>query len=769
MRKVISIATAALLCLGAMLSVPARGEETALERRYDGLIQPNDLRDWMKVLAAEPNQVGSPHDKANAERILGWFKSWGWDAHIETFQVLYPTPISETLEITGPKPFKATLQEPPIAGDSSATATEPALPAYVAYQGDGDLTAPLVYVNYGMDQDYKTLERLGVNVKGRIVIARYGEGWRGLKPKLAQDHGAVGCIIYSDPANDGYSVDDTYPNGPMRPPRGIQRGSVADMTLYSGDPLTPGVGATSSAKRLERSKSPVILKIPVLPISYADAKIFLQSLGGRAVPSSWRGSLPITYHVGPSSTPVHLAVKSDWSLKPIYDVIAVIKGAQWPDQWVMRGNHHDGWVFGASDPMSGQVALLAEAKAIGALVKNGWRPARTLVYASWDGEEPMLLGSTEWAETHADEIKKKVVLYVNSDSNARGFLYVGGSQDFQHLVNQAAASLTDPETGAAVAQRMRAKIRIDALGSGASEHLKAAAKAAADPRQDIPIQALGSGSDFGCFLDHLGIPSLDLGFGEEGDSAGVYHSRYDTFEHHSRFVDPGFVYDAMLAKTAGAIMLRVADAGLPVQREGDFAEAVARYLDEVKKLADKKREEADTQAKLLHDRAFQLSADPTKTYGIPKPLLPVPHLEFAALENAVDRLKHSAKAYDEALAKSGSKLSGDSQVRLQLLMLDIDQRLASSTGLPGRPWYQNLIYAPGRLTGYGAKTLPGVREAIEDQRWADANRYAHLTADALNAFSDRLDQATAVLNSPPTGRPASPSPVHQAGGTNAPQ
>jgi N-acetylated-alpha-linked acidic dipeptidase len=407
MRKVISIATAALLCLGAMLSVPARGEETALERRYDGLIQPNDLRDWMKVLAAEPNQVGSPHDKANAERILGWFKSWGWDAHIETFQVLYPTPISETLEITGPKPFKATLQEPPIAGDSSATATEPALPAYVAYQGDGDLTAPLVYVNYGMDQDYKTLERLGVNVKGRIVIARYGEGWRGLKPKLAQDHGAVGCIIYSDPANDGYSVDDTYPNGPMRPPRGIQRGSVADMTLYSGDPLTPGVGATSSAKRLERSKSPVILKIPVLPISYADAKIFLQSLGGRAVPSSWRGSLPITYHVGPSSTPVHLAVKSDWSLKPIYDVIAVIKGAQWPDQWVMRGNHHDGWVFGASDPMSGQVALLAEAKAIGALVKNGWRPARTLVYASWDGEEPMLLGSTEWAETHADEIKKK--------------------------------------------------------------------------------------------------------------------------------------------------------------------------------------------------------------------------------------------------------------------------------------------------------------------------------------------------------------------------
>jgi N-acetylated-alpha-linked acidic dipeptidase len=756
MRIIVSLAAAGLLSLTAMIAAPApaRGDDAALGQRFDALIQPNDLRGWMKLLAAEPNQVGSPHDKANAERILEWLKQWGWDARIETFEVLYPTPISETLEMVGPKPFKATLQEPPIPGDSSATAKEPALPAYVAYQGDGDVTAGLVYVNYGMQDDYKTLQRLGVSVKNRIVIARYGSGWRGLKPKLALEHGAIGCIIYSDPADDGYSIDDTYPNGPMRPPYGIQRGSVADMTLYPGDPLTPGVGATADAKRLKISEAATILKIPVLPISYADARVLLQTLGGQAVPSAWRGTLPITYHVGPGAAVVHLAVKSDWSLKPIYDVIAVMKGAVWPDQWVVRGNHHDGWVFGASDPTSGQVALLAEAKAIGALVKEGWRPKRTLVYASWDAEEPMLLGSTEWAETHAADVRKKVVFYVNSDSNGRGFLDLAGSRDFQHVVNEVAADVIDPETGVSIGQRLRAKIRVDALAPGAKEHAKARAKAASDPNQDIPLEDLGSGSDFSGFLDHLGVPAVDVSFGEEGDSAGVYHSRYDTFEHHSRFVDPGFVYDALLAKTAGRLMLRIAESDVPVQRAGDFADAVAEYLGQVKKLADEKREEAEIQAGLLRDRAFQLAADPTKTSGLPTPLERVPHVELAALENAVDRLKRSAKAYDDALAKNASGISGARLARLQALMLDIDQTLAPEVGLPGRSWYKNLIYAPGRFTGYGAKTLPGVREAIEEQRWAEANRYTKLTADALNAYSERLDQAAALLNGARAAAPA---------------
>jgi N-acetylated-alpha-linked acidic dipeptidase len=746
MRSLTLFVAAALLWSGVVFAAPSPSSEAEVERKFDMLIHPSELRDWMKLMASEPNHVGSPHNKANAEQILTWFKQWGWDAHIERFWVLYPTPISEAFELTGPNPFKATLQEPPIPGDTSATATEPALPAYTAYQGDGDVTAPLVYVNYGMQDDYKTLQRLGVTVKGKIVIARYGGGWRGLKPKLAYEHGAAGCVIYSDPGNDGYAVDKTYPAGPMRPSHGLQRGSVSDISLYPGDPLTPGVPATKDAKRLKISAAPTILKIPTLPISYADAQIFLKGLGGPVAPASWRGSLPITYHVGAGAPEAHLGVKSDWSLKEIDDVIAVMKGSTWPEQWVVRGNHHDAWVFGGSDPLSGQVALLAEAKAIGALAKNGWRPKRTLIYASWDAEEPMLLGSTEWTKAHATELKKKAVLYVNSDTNGRGFLTAAGSHDFQHMVNDIAGDVLDPETKVSVGQRLRAHIRVAALETDAKEQVKEEAKIVAEPDKDFPIEPLGSGSDFSSFIDHLGVPSLDLAFGEEGDSRGVYHSRYDTFEHHSRFVDPGFVYDALLAKTAGRLMLRVADSDGPVQRAGDLAEAVSDYLEQLEKLADDERDQAENQAGMLRDRAFQLAADPTKSSGLPTPLDRVPHLEFAALENASDRLQRSAKAYDDALARNGADLPGARLAHLQSLMLTIDQTLAPEVGLPGRPWYKNLVYAPGRFTGYEAKTLPGVREAIEDRRWADANRYATVTADALNAYSDRLDRATSVLN-----------------------
>jgi N-acetylated-alpha-linked acidic dipeptidase len=736
-------ASAALLLFGGANAAPA--DQAALENSFDAGIHPDDLRGWMKQMAAEPNHVGSPHDKANAEYELGLLKSWGWDAHLESFDVLYPTPVSETLELVGDKPFKATLTEKPVPGDASTEQVAAELPAYLAYQGDGDVTATLVYVNYGMPEDYKALERLGIDVKGKIVIARYGAGWRGLKPKLAQDHGAVGCIIYSDPADDGYGQDKTYPDGPMRPPQGIQRGSVADMPIYPGDPLTPGVGATRDAKRLKSSEAQVILKIPVLPISYADAQPFLAALDGSVAPRAWRGALPVTYHIGPGPATAHLAIKSDWGMKTVYDVIATIKGSTYPDQWVVRGNHHDGWVFGASDPLSGQSALLAEAQAIGGLLKQGWRPKRTLVYASWDGEEPGLVGSTEWAETHADELKRKTVIYINSDMNGRGILNAGGSHDFQHLVNEVAGEVIDPETNAPVGTRLKAKMRVDALGPAASPEAIAKARIVADPDRDFPLEALGSGSDFSAFLHHLGVPALDLAFGGEGEPGGIYHSAYDTFQHHSRFVDPGFVYDALLARTVGRLVLRAADTDLPLQRATDEAQAIASYLDQVKELANRRREEAETQSALLRDRAFQLVADPAKPSGVPAALERVPYIDFAPLENAVDRLTRSAKDYDDALSKNTGSLPAERAARLLALMLTIDQTLAPETGLPGRPWYRNLLYAPGRYTGYGAKTLPGVREAIEERRWADADQYAKLTAAALNAYSDRLDQARAVL------------------------
>ena len=717
-------------------------DQKAVEAAFDAGVSSADQTEWLKAMSSAPNHVGSPHDKANADYMLGLFKSWGWDAHIETFRVLYPTPISTTVELIAPEHVVLGGQEPAVAGDDTSANTAGALPPYVAYQGDGDVTADLVYINFGMPDDYKALERRGIDVKGKIVIARYGVGWRGLKPLLAQWHGAAGCIIYSDPGQDGYARDDVYPKGGMRPPFGVQRGSVMDMPIYPGDPLTPDVGATEGAKRLSREDVKTILKIPVLPMSYADASKLLSRLGGPTAPG-FQGALPFTYHVGgDGQTKVHLAVKSDWSLKTIYDVVSTIKGSTLPDQWVVRGNHHDGWVMGAADPLSGNVAMMSEMKAIGGLLKQGWRPARTIVYASWDGEEPALLGSTEWAEQHADELKRKAVIYINSDGNGRGFLNAGGSHDFQHLVNQVMADVTDPETGATVSARARAGIRVGAFSGGRTDprELKAAENGG-----DLPLEALGSGSDYSAYLQHLGLPALDLGYGGEDESGGVYHSLYDSFHHFTTFDDPGLKYGAALSRTVGRVVLRIADADTPPMRFGDFAEAVSAYLDEVTKLAEDRREQDRKREALAKDDAFRLASDPSKPVGAPAPEAATPHIELAALSDAVDHLKKSATMFDSAYADKGAKLDPAHRAKLNAMLRDIDQLLLDDRGLPGRPWYKNLVYAPGRLTGYGAKTLPGVREAIEDRRFDDANLYAGRTAKVLENYTDRLDQARSVV------------------------
>ncbi|HEU4967316.1 transferrin receptor-like dimerization domain-containing protein [Sphingomonas sp.] len=722
----------------------APADRDRLEAKFDASISSEDQLGWLKQMSSAPNHVGSPHDKANAEFILARFKEWGWDAHIETFHVLYPTPISTTVEMIAPEHVVLGGQEPALAEDPTSANLAGAIPPYVAYQGDGDVTAELVYVNYGMPDDYKALARRGIDVKGKIIIARYGGGWRGLKPKLAQDHGAIGCIIYSDPADDGYAQGDVYPKGGMRPPFSVQRGSVQDMAISPGDPLTPGIGATENAKRLTRETAPTILKIPALPMSYGDATKLLSKLEGPVAPEGWGGALPITYHMGGTgAVKVHLAVKSDWSIKPVYDVIAKLKGARYPDQWIVRGNHHDGWVFGAADPLSGDVAMLSEAKALGALWKQGWRPDRTIVYASWDGEEPGLLGSTEWAEEHEAELKQKALIYINTDGNGRGFFHASGSHDFQHMVNEAMRDVTDPETGATVYERRRGAILANAFDKNGrrDETLIAAAEKGAD----LPIGPLGSGSDYSGLLQHVGIPALNMGYGGEDESGGVYHSAYDSFRHVTMFDDPGLKYGAALSKTVGRIVMRMADADTPPQHFGDFAETVGRYLSEVKKLEADRRAEDEKRARLLAAGDFRLASDPLKPVAPPAPEAATPHIEMAALENAVDRLKASAKAYDAAYAAKGASLTQQRRDRLNGLLADIDQLLLDPRGLPGRPWFRNLVYAPGRFTGYGAKTLPGVREAIEERRFADANEYADRTAAVLNAYSARLDQARAVV------------------------
>jgi N-acetylated-alpha-linked acidic dipeptidase len=722
--------------------------ERSIEQRFDADLSPDELRSWLKSMSSEANQVGSPHDKANAEFVRDQLKQWGWDAQIEVFYPLYPTLKHHTLELVAPTAFVAALKEPPIPGDETSSRTDGMGP-YNVYGADGDVTGDLVYVNYGMPDDYKDLARRGVDVKGKIAITRYGGGWRGLKPKLAQAHGAIGCIIYSDPQNDGYGQGDVYPKGGWRPADGVQRGSVADMPVYSGDPLTPGVGATKDAKRLKISEAKSLLKIPVIPISYADAQPLLAALAGPVAPGSWRGALPITYHIGPGPAKVHLQISSDWGQKPLYDVIAKIPGSQNPDEWVMRGNHRDGWVYGAWDPLSGHVDMLAEAKAIGALLKTGWRPKRTLVYASWDGEEPGLLGSTEWAETHATELQSKAVLYLNSDTNGRGFLELGGSHSLQRLANDVASSVKDPETGVTAGARLRARMQVDGYEKGASESEKKDAKIAAGGG-DLAIRALGSGSDFTPFLQHLGITALSIEYGGEDDQGGVYHSDYDSFDHYVRFGDPGFVYGIAEAETVGHAILRVADADVLPLQFGAFAETIDGYIAELHALADQKRKTAEDLGKLLDQNAFALASDPTRPVLAPEREPEVPYLDFAALDNVTARLNKSSKAYDEHFSRleaGATKLSAEQGKQLDDLLRGMEGTLLDAHGLPGRDWYKHLIYAPGLYTGYGVKTVPGVREAIENNQFDEANRFVVMTAAALNAYCDRLDKATALLAS----------------------
>ena len=722
-------------------------KQQTLEKQFNARLDPADQRAWLERMSTEPNHVGSPHNQANAGFMLEKFREWGWDAQIETFYVLYPTPTRLALELVAPARFTARLHEPAVDGDRTSDRTKDALPPYHAYGADGDVTGDLVYVNQGMPDDYKELDRYGISVKGRIVIARYGGGWRGLKPKLAHEHGAIGCIIYSDPRDDGYSVGDVYPKGGYRPSEGVQRGSVQDLPVYPGDPLTPDVGATKDAKRLSIQEAKTVLEIPVLPVSYGDAQPLLAALGGPVAPTDWRGALPITYHIGPGPARVHLTIQSDWSQKPIYNVIAMIQGSEHPDDWVIRGNHHDGWVFGAWDPLAANVALMAEAKAIGALVKEGWRPRRTLVYASWDGEEPGLLGSTEWVETHADELRRKAVLYVNSDTNGRGFLRAGGSHSLQTLVNQVAAGVRDPQTGVTVIERLRAKILVDGNQKGADEEDKKIAKRVTSGAAP-PISALGSGSDYTPFLQHLGIASLDIRYGGEDKDSGIYHSVYDSFDHYLRFGDPDFAYGVALAETIGHVMLRVANADLLPMRIGDFADTVAQYRDELHKLADDLRERTDQQQRLLDENAFKLAADPAETYLPPEPESRVPFLNFAPLDNALLRLKKSAVACDEACAQATRPDLdvNDAQItRLNGLLQGLEQTLLHPRGLPGRQWYRHMIYAPGLHTGYGVKTLPGVREAIEQRRWPEVDQYMSIIAGVLKAYSDRLEEATAAV------------------------
>ena len=712
---------------GTILGFDAAGStgQRDIESFLDGAIDAAEMNEWLRQMSAKPHHVGSPGSKENAEFIAKLLESWGYEVDIAEYEILLPVPRVREVELLSPGNFSASLREESLDADPSTSVREDLLPPYNAFSIDGEVEGELVFVNYGIPEDYEMLERYGIDVTGKIAIAKYGNSWRGIKPKLAGEKGAIGTIIYSDPADDGYGAGDVYPKGPFKHESGVQRGSVMDMPTYPGDVLTPGKGATKNARRLKREDAPTITEIPVLPMSYRDALPLLSAMDGEVVPEEWRGGLPITYHLGPGPARVRLKAEFEWNMVTAYNVIARLAGSDHPDEWVIRGNHHDGWNHGAADPLSGQIAMLAEAKAVAMLAKSGHAPKRSIIYAAWDAEEPGLIGSTEWAEHHAADLKKHAVAYINTDGSSRGFIGIGGSHTLERFFNQIIEDVQDPRSSVTLKERARARQIIN----GATDKAKQEAK----EREDLRIYPMGSGSDYTPFLQHLGIASANLGFGGEADG-GSYHTLYDTYEHYTTWQDPELVYTATLPKVVGRATLRLANAPRLPFEFGGFVDNVAMYVDELEELASTMRAETALENDLIADGIYAAALNPTKTLGAPTAKKPVPHFNFAPLRNALDRVQAAAARFTEVT--SGNAFSSR---EINNLLYTSERLLTRDAGLDGRPWYKHHIYAPGFYTGYGVKTIPGVREAIEQRAYEKVEPQILLAAEVLGDMADRID------------------------------
>ena len=691
-------------------------KQSELESTFDSLLNADNIDTWVKRMSARPHHVGSPYTLENVKFMESMFKEWGYETEITEYQVLFPTPKLRLVELVSPTRYKAKLFEEAFKSDPATGQRSEQLPPYNAFSIDGDVTAELVFVNYGIPADYEKLEQMGVDVKGKIVIAKYAGSWRGIKPKLAAEKGAIGCLIYSDPMDDGYFRGDTYPKGAFKPETGVQRGAVLDLPLRPGDPLTPYYGATKDAERLSIEDAETLTKIPVLPISYKDALPLLKALGGQVVPNQWKGALPITYHTGPGPAKVHLKLEFNWELQPAYNIIAKLKGSQYPDQWVIRGNHHDAWVHGASDPVSGMAALMEEARVVGELAKQGNIPKRTIVYCGWDAEEPGLLGSTEWVEDHADELKNKAVIYINTDGNSRGFVSGGGSHSLERMWNEVINDVPDPQKDVSIAERRWARDIYSASPAGKKVLIN---------NRYQKLGALGSGSDYSPFFQHLGIPSLNIGFGGES-SGGEYHTIYDTYKHYSQFKDPGFKYGIALAKTTGRITMRTANSERLPFYFSTLHSTINGYIKEVIELADQMRQMTEVNNSLVDKGVFEKVKDPrgqVLTFSEEK-AESVPHFDFSPLLNAIDNLELAVAAID---------INNSSSINEKLYKAE--QQLMLENGLPRRPWFRHSIYAPGFYTGYGVKTLPGIRESIEERDWESVQEQINIVAEKLNNLS----------------------------------
>jgi len=705
MRSACLLLGYAILALSAAAQIrPMRGFQTKailseqkLEEQAQAIPDTARMHQYVNFMAAEPHHAGSPRSKAVAEYLLGMLKEWGLDARIEEFEALMPYPTVRHVEVLGPKPFEAKLKEPAIPQDpDSGDANQ--LPTFNAYGATGDVTGEVVYVNFGIPADYEWLAKQGIDVKGKIVIARYGQSWRGIKVKVAAQHGAIACLIYSDPHEDGYFEGDTYPTGPMRPWEGVQRGSVLDMPLYPGDPLSPGWASEKGSRRLPMSEAKSLMKIPVLPLSYADAQPILEQLTGPLVPRDWRGALPFTYHAGPGSTRVHIKTDYDWSTRPLYDVIATIPGSESPNEWVIAGNHHDAWVNGADDPVSGAVALMETARSLAALQKQGWKPKRSIKIAFWDGEEFGLLGSTEWAEKHQDELKQKAVAYFNSDDTAKGWIHLSGSHTLEEFATEVASSVRQPGLNANLVDAALLHNKNEQDDEPGPAH----------PEKLFTIGALGAGSDYVAFLDYLGVASMNEGF--SGDTkSGIYHSIYDSIYWYTHFSDTTYADGRALSQFTSTALLRLADGAVLPFEFDHFAKTVTGYVDDIEKQARKSG----------HD------------------------MTFPSIRQQLATLKQSGRKYNALLRTAMSKDTLDSSraKALNESLIRTERALTRTAGLPNREWYKHQIYAPGFYTGYGVKTIPGVREAVDSKNWPLAQQEAGVVSQCLAQMNQVVDQA----------------------------
>lgn len=699
---------------------PARSAvEARLEQEFLAIPSAARAESNLRHLTASPHLAGTQASHRVAEWLRDQYQSFGFDAKIVSYSVWLPAARQVQLELVKPRRVELATPEPPVPGDPDTYNRHVTL-AYNAYSPSADLTAPVVYVNYGMPADYRELARLGVSVKGRVVLARYGRAYRGIKAKLAEEHRAAGLILYSDPQDDGYAAGDTFPHGPWRPLGGIQRGSILYTQIYPGDPLTPGYPSVPGAKRIPPADAASLPRIPTMPISAQDASVILKALAGHHVPRNWQGALPFTYHVGDGRVRVHMKLLMDYRERPLYDVIAKLHGSL-DDQWVILGNHHDAWVYGAADPNSGTASLLETARALGRLVRSGWTPRRTIVICNWDGEEPGLLGSTEWVEQHRAELQAKAVAYINTDVGVSGPNFAASaSPSLDDLIRDATNQVPDPDTGESVYD---AWSEHSAGGSAELSGIKRQSPGARSPGE-APVGALGSGSDYSPFIDFAGIPAIDLAF--SGDY-GVYHSVYDDFYWMQHFGDPTFAYHVALARVLGILALRLDEAGIIPYDYSTYSSEIVRAA---QGLAARVSQNADESAAL-------------------QPVL-----------DAASRLSESASREAMAagaLASEPPNSALDSRVSLDLA--GVEQSFLDPEGLIGRPWYKHTIFAPGTYAGYSAEILPGVTEAIKNGDLGTLRAESAAVSEALLRASAKLDQIAALLvNShpplpePPSGR-----------------